>query len=115
MNENYNNQNEDNINKNEHNSTGNNGVLESLKNSCKYRGCLFPGEQLCEGGGGDKHINLKNKLNLKGGQTDDNSQYNEKSRKGKRKNRCEVLTSEANPNPEKLSSTILEKRLLAFR
>jgi hypothetical protein len=43
VNENYNNQNEDNINKNEHNSTGNNGVLESLKNSCKYRGCLFPG------------------------------------------------------------------------
>jgi hypothetical protein len=32
-----------------------------------------------------------------------------KSRKGKRKNRCEVLTSVANPNPEKLSSTVLEK------
>ena len=60
MNENDNNQNEDNINKNEHNSTGDNGVLESLKNSCKYRRCLFPGEQLW----GDKHINLKTKLNL---------------------------------------------------
>ncbi|CAB3999210.1 Gypsy retrotransposon integrase 1 [Paramuricea clavata] len=61
-NENDNNQNEDNINKNEHNSTGVNGVLESLKNSCKYRGSLFPGEQLW---GRDKHINHKNKLNLK--------------------------------------------------
>jgi hypothetical protein len=54
-------------------------------------------------------VNLKTKLNLKGGQTDDNSQYNGKSRKGKRKNRCKVLTSEVNPNPEKLSSTVLEK------
>ena len=40
---------------------------------------------------------------------DDNIHSDVKLGKQERKNRCKVLLSQANPDPEKLSATVLEK------